>query len=81
MIVGDPVERARELLTFAEGFLAAGGGDEELAQRARAVARDALELAGELAAEQSARVAVQARAEELQAIIGKRADEYLRRLT
>lgn len=64
-------QRARELLVFAHGFDAAGGGNAELARRARMAARDVLKLAEMLAAERSARVAIQERAERLQGIVGK----------
>ena len=61
MIVGDPVERASELIVFAYGYSAATGGDAELAGRARMAARDVIELAEALEAERSARVALQER--------------------
>jgi hypothetical protein len=59
VIVGDPVERARELIVFADGFTAAGGGNAELARLARVAAGDVLELAQALDGERSARVAMQ----------------------
>ena len=65
------IERACELLTFAEGFDAAGGGNAELARKARVAARDVLELAGTLEAERSCRVAAQARYEQCLGIIGQ----------
>jgi hypothetical protein len=54
----DAVRRARELLTFADGVEEAGL--VRFAQKSRVVARDALDLAEQLSAERSARVAMQA---------------------
>jgi hypothetical protein len=64
-------ERARELITFADGLSEAGF--DEIGRRARVVARDALEAVDALAAERSARRALQDRCERLQAIIGQKA--------
>jgi len=48
---------ARDLIVFADGL--EEGGLRVYAQRARSVARDLLQCAGELRAERSARVAIQ----------------------
>jgi hypothetical protein len=55
---GTPRDRAERLLDFADGF-SDGGGEPELAARARVVARDVLKLASDLDAERSARLAMQ----------------------
>lgn len=58
---------ARELLVFADGVEDAG--HPELARRSRSVARDALALAASLAAERSARIAIQADRDRLLAMM------------
>jgi hypothetical protein len=70
-------ERARELVVFCDGF-DEGGAYPEFARRARLVAGDLVEALDELAAERSARVALQARCETQQAILGKRAYDALK---
>jgi hypothetical protein len=66
-------ERACELIVWCEALTDAGLA--ETARRSRVVARDVLDLADALAAERSAREALQDRCERLQAIIGKKAYE------
>jgi hypothetical protein len=58
VIVGDPRQRARELIAFCDGF-DEGGLYPEFTRRARMVARDMLELADQVDAERSARRAAQ----------------------
>ena len=77
-VVDESRERATAFLTGTDYFAEVGLG--KLAADARMLARLLLELADLVDAERSARVAIQCRAEELQRIIGKRADEYLREL-
>jgi hypothetical protein len=60
VIVGDPAERAREMIVFCDGF-DEGGLYPEFTRRARLVARDLLEVLDLLGAERSARVALQQR--------------------
>jgi hypothetical protein len=69
--------RARELLVFCDGF-DEGGGYPELTRRARLVAGDLVEALDELAAERSARVALHARCETQQQLLGKRAGDALK---
>jgi hypothetical protein len=67
-------ERARDLIVFCDGFDEAARYPG-FTRRARAVARDLLDALDQLDAERSARIAIQERAERLQAIVGRRADE------
>lgn len=60
-------QRARDLILFADGLEEAGM--VTYAQRARMVAHDTLDALQELAAERSARRAVQARAERLEQLL------------
>jgi hypothetical protein len=64
------------LIEFADGIEEAGY--PELARRSRMSARDVLELAEQVREERSARVALQARAETLQSIVGKAAYDACR---
>jgi hypothetical protein len=75
LIVGDPEQRARELIEFCAGLDEAGL--HEVARRSRMVARDVLDLADGLAAERSARVAIQEQRDRLVEFIGKRAHDAL----
>jgi hypothetical protein len=68
---------ARELLVFCDAIEEAGL--PQLARRSRLVARDLLDALEQLAAERSARVALQERCERQQAILGGRADDAMRR--
>jgi hypothetical protein len=68
-VTAEAVMRARHLL--AATSLLRELGLEELAADSRAVARIALDLADELDAERSARRALQAKADRLEAIVGK----------
>jgi hypothetical protein len=68
VIVGDPVVRASAFVEFCSGLEEAGL--DELARRGRTVARDVLKLAPMLEAERSASRATQARADQLQEIVG-----------
>jgi hypothetical protein len=70
-------DRARDLVSFCDGF-DEGGLYPEFTRRARLVAGDLLDTLDELAAERSARVALQARCETQQAILGKRAYDAFR---
>jgi hypothetical protein len=72
-VSADAVARANLLLTETELFREFGMGD--IAATARTVALDALELVDQLEAERSARRALQARCEQLQAIIGNAVHE------
>jgi hypothetical protein len=67
------VTRARELIVFANGLEDAGHA--ETARRSRMVARDLLEACDELAAERSARVAIQAARDRCLAILARQAGE------
>jgi hypothetical protein len=67
--------RARELVVWCDAL--SDAGLDETARRARVVARDALELVDALAAERSARRALQQRCEQQQAILGRHADQAL----
>ncbi len=62
-------QAAAELIVFADG--AEEAGMIRYAQRARSVARDTLWLVDELAAERSARQAVQTARDRLLAMVGK----------
>jgi len=64
-------QRARHLLAETELFDALG--IDKLGFHARAVAHDVLELTAELAAERSARMAMQEARDRLQEIVGKAA--------
>jgi hypothetical protein len=68
-------QRASELLVWCDALTEAGLA--EVARRSRVVARDALELVAELAAERSAREALQERCELQQAILGRHAEQAL----
>jgi hypothetical protein len=76
VIVGDPSERARELLAFTDGI--AEAGFPELSRLSRVVARDLLEVLEQLDAERSARRAIQEARDRLMAIIGEAAYGALR---
>lgn len=71
VIVGDPVRRAQDAIVFSRGLEEAGLA--EAARQLRLLARDVLELSEALAAEQSVRRAIEARRDELLAIVGKAA--------
>jgi hypothetical protein len=73
-----PAERARDLIVFCDGF-DEGGLYPGFTRRARMVARDLLVALGELERERSARRAVQERCERQQAILGRHADDAMRR--
>lgn len=68
---GDAAERARDFITFCDG--AEEGDLGAYARRGRVVARDCLDALDMLDAERSARVALQARCERQQELLGKRA--------
>jgi hypothetical protein len=72
--------RASELVVFCDGF-DEGGLYPGFTGRARSVARDLLDALGELEAERSARVALQARCERQQQLLGKRVVEAMLRRT
>lgn len=69
----ETVGRARDLLAFADGFGAAGGGNAELARLTRVAARDVLELVEALTGERRARIAAQADRDRCLEIIGRAA--------
>ena len=71
MIVGVPEQRARDLLTFCDGL--DEGGLPLDARKARAVARDALELAEQLAAARSMNDALQGERDRLRDLLTSRA--------
>jgi hypothetical protein len=71
------VARAHELIAFADGLEDAGLIDT--AHRSRVVARDLTEIADQLRAERSARSAAQANYERCLNILGRQADDALRR--
>ena len=75
VLIAEARERASSLLAGTDHFAALGL--EKASADARMCARYVLDLADELEAERSARAAVQARAERLQAIIGQAAYEQL----
>jgi hypothetical protein len=66
-VSAEAIERARELIVFADGVEEAGL--PQYASRARMVAHDALELAEQLDAERSARQALQARLERTERLL------------
>jgi hypothetical protein len=70
-VIAGAEQRARELIVFCDGFDEAGVVPG-FTCRARSVARDVRELGEALAAERSARVALQARCERQQEILGRR---------
>jgi hypothetical protein len=74
----DSEKRARDLIAFCDGF-DEGGLYPGFTPRARLVARDLLDALEMLAAERSARFALQARCERQQAILGRHAHEALER--
>jgi hypothetical protein len=71
------VARAHELIAFCDGLEDAGQADT--ARRSRMVARDLIEIAEQLRAERSACSAAQANYERCLNILGRQADEPLRR--
>lgn len=73
MIVGNPIARAKEAVEFSRGLDEAGLS--EIARRHRVLAGDVLELAEALAAEQSARAAIQAARDNAVAILERQAGE------
>jgi hypothetical protein len=77
MMVSGAKERARELIVFCDGLDEAGL--HELARRSRVVARDLLEALTELEGERSARRAIQEQRDNAVNLLGKRADDDLRR--
>ena len=72
----ETVDRARQLLERTH-YDPPGEGDPRLAD-ARSVAHGTLELAAALEAERSSRLALKARCDEQQAILGQRAYEAIR---
>jgi hypothetical protein len=70
-------QRARDLVVFCDAIEEAGF--PELASRSRLVAGDLLDALDMLDAERSARRALQERCERQQAILGRQADQALRR--
>jgi hypothetical protein len=75
VIVGDPAERARELIAFTRGMEEAGFPDfPQWTRLSRVVARDVLELDEQLDAERSARLAIQARADRLEKLFLARSE-------
>lgn len=64
-------KRAQEFLHFSDGFEDAG--HPELARRSRVTARDVIDLAGQLEAERSARVAIQRARDQAVAILAEHA--------
>jgi hypothetical protein len=77
--VNDAAVRARreaeELIVFCDGI--EEGGFADYAQRGRVVARELIAALADLAAERSARVALQARCEVQQELLGKRVHDAL----
>jgi hypothetical protein len=72
--VGDSRERARRLVAMVDGIDVIGQpGRRPLTSLARRVAEDSVASLDMLAAERSARLALQARCERLEAIVGKAA--------
>lgn len=69
MIVGDPAERARELIVFADGVELGGDQFVGYARRARAVARDVLELAEQLESARSMNDALVAERDRLRGLL------------
>jgi hypothetical protein len=71
-------DRARALITFADGLEASGAeGIADYARRARTVADDLLRVLDALRAERSARVAMQKRCERQQELLGRRVLEAI----
>jgi hypothetical protein len=68
---------ARDLILFADGVQEGAGGFPELARRARVAARDVLELAEQLDAERSARVAMQKARDEALDVLRRRAGQAM----
>jgi hypothetical protein len=74
-VTESPVARAATFITFCDG--ADDMGHPEYARRGRVVARDLLRALDELAAERSARVAIQAARDEAIAILANHAHQAL----
>jgi hypothetical protein len=76
VIVGDPAQRARDLITFADGL--EEGGFPDYASRARATARDALELAEQLEAARSMNDALHADRDRLRNLLAQGSEDIAR---